>query len=120
MTAFRALLRNGLFGVLLAYALAAQAMLAGPALAGVPQNAQHELCLNGEPMPDGAPGHDGHDCPCLSAAAFQSMILLPVQTAFALPMRDAVPAMFARAAQPSPIGFGPGSPAARGPPVLLV
>lgn len=118
MSFFRALLRNSLFGVLLAYVLAAQAMLAGPLLAA-PVSAAHELCLTGDSAPTDDPHHGGGAC-CLAAPASHAIgpDLAPASALVA--MRDAVPALYAAARLPSREGQGPESPAARGPPSVFV
>lgn len=120
MTAFRALLRHGLFGIMLAYALAVQAMLAGPVLAGPLKTGPHEICLTSEAMPEGTPGHGGHDCPCLVPGAGHGSASLIAPEAMALPMRHAVPFIYAAPFLPWSEGQGPESPAARGPPPQLV
>jgi hypothetical protein len=118
MSFCRALLRNGLFGVLLAYVLAAQAMLAGPLLAA-PVSAAHELCLTGEAAPADGPPHHGGLC-CLAAQPFQPIGFGPSPARAALAMREAVPALYAAALLPWADGQGPERPAARGPPTSLV
>lgn len=120
MTAFRALLRHGLLGIVLAYAMAVQAMLAGPLLASQPQHAQHELCLTGEQAPGGAPAHGGDDCPCIVPGSLAFAPVIPAAPAFTLPMRLAVPFAYGAAFLPWTEGQGPESPAARGPPASLV
>lgn len=118
MSFVRALLRKGLFGVMLAYGLAAQAMLAGPSLVA-PLAAAHELCLTGEAAPHDDLHHSGGAC-CLGASAFQAATLGPVPMGTAVTMRDAVPALYAPALMLSGEGHGPDDPAARGPPSRLV
>ncbi|MBS7805189.1 hypothetical protein KIH24_11485 [Rhizobiales bacterium TNE-4] len=118
MSFFRALLRNGLFGVLLAYVLAAQALLAGPLLAA-PVSAAHQLCLTGEAAPDDGPHHAGGSC-CLAAPAFQAIGSGPAPASALLAMRDTVPVLYAAALRLWSEGQGPESPAARGPPLRLV
>ena len=120
MVFVRALLRQGFIGVALAYALVAQALLAGPMLAQ-PVQIAHQLCVTGETspaLPDDH--HGGHDCPCLAAHPGHAFVAGPEPLAFALPMRAAVPLIYAAALVASPFGSGPESPAARGPPLFLV
>jgi hypothetical protein len=118
MSFCRALLRNSFFGVLLAYVLAAQAMLVGPLLAA-PVSAAHELCLTGETAPDDGVPHHGGLC-CLPAQPFQPLSFNPAPVRAALAMREAVPALYAAALLPWADGQGPERPAARGPPASLV
>lgn len=119
MMIVRALLRQGLFGLALAYALLAQALLAGPMLAHPAQMAA-DLCISGETIPTTPQEpHGGHDCPCLSAHPGHASVAGPAPVALALPMRAAVPFLYAAALVASPFGSGPESPAARGPPVFL-
>jgi hypothetical protein len=118
MSFCRALLRNGLFGVLLAYVLAAQAMLAGPLLAA-PVSAAHELCQTGKTAPADDLPHHGGTC-CLAAQPFQPIGFGPAPERVALAMREAVPALYAAALMPWAEGQGPEHPAARGPPSPLV
>ena len=120
MTALRALLRHVLFGIVLAYVMTVQALLAGPLLAAPLHAGLHELCLTGEAAPDGAPVHGGHDCPCLAPGAHQVSSAVPPVPAITLPMRVAVPFAYAAPVLPSGEGQGPESPAARGPPSILV
>lgn len=120
MNAMRILLRQGLFGIVLAYAMAVQAMLAGPLLAAPLQNAGQELCLTGDAMPDGSAHHGGHDCPCLVPGHVHFSASLPVPAATALPMRNAVPFAYAAPFQPWGEEQGPENPGARGPPSDLV
>lgn len=114
----RALLRHGLFGIALAYVLAAQAMLVGPGLAAT-SLAQHELCVSADVTPDPEPHHPGGLC-CLAACSLQPVALGAAPSADQLSMRVAVPVLYEAALLPSSAGHGPDRPAARGPPLLLV
>jgi hypothetical protein len=114
----RALLRQGLVGCVLAYVLAAQTMLAGPALAAT-VSSQHELCLSGESAPDQTTHHEWGAC-CIAACAVQKIVLEAVPLAVPLAMRQAVPILYAVPSLPFSAAHGPDRPSARGPPSLLV
>lgn len=118
MRFFRALLRNGLVGVLLAYVLATQAMLAGPLMAA-PLTAAHELCLteNGQPAPDHA-SHALGSC-CLAAGHAQPVALDLAPVASIIPMRDMVTAVYQSVAPPQAVAHTLPHPPARGPPFIL-
>ena len=117
MRLIRALLRQGLFAIALAYVLATQAMLAGPSMAAT-SLAQHELCVSGEAGSDAVPQHQAGLC-CLAACSLQPVALGVTPLAVQLSMRSAVPVVYEAALRPSSTGQGPESPAARGPPTLL-
>lgn len=123
MICVRALLRQGFFGVALAYALLAQALMAGALLSNPVHAMAPELCVIGEAIPlapDGSSNQQGgHDCPCLAAHPAHASVAGSEPVAFAVPMRAAVPFIYAAALVASPFGSGPESPAARGPPLLL-
>ena len=118
MSAMRKLLGKSLLGMLLAYVLAAQAMLAGPSLAASFSTA-HELCLTGEDQPAAPSHHGGLEC-CLAAQAFQPVAFENTATPSLLPMRHAVPFVFAARALPSQKLFAPDHAQARAPPQSLV
>ena len=118
MSTMRKLLGKGLLGVLLAYVLAAQAMLAGPSLAATFSTA-HELCLTGEDQPAAPPHHAGVEC-CLAVQAVQPVALDNTATPALLPMRQAVPFIFAARALPSQKFYAPDHAQARAPPRFLV
>ena len=120
MVVMRAILRKGLVGLLLAYVLAAQAMLAGPLLAA-PVSAAHELCLSGasEPAQDAAP-HDAGLC-CLVACSATSVLALEGPSLSSLmAMRHAVPATYVAVALPSLATDVLHHASARDPPLNLV
>ena len=91
----RALLRQGFFGVALAYALLAQALMAGALLSNPVHAMAPELCVIGEASPlapDGSSNQQGgHDCPCLAAHPAHASVAGSEPVAFAVPMRAAVP-----------------------------
>lgn len=118
MSAMRKLLGKGLLGVLLAYVLAAQALLAGPTLAASFTTA-HELCVTGEDQPAAPSHHAGVEC-CLAAQAAPPFAIENGPTASFLPMRIAVPFVFAARALPSQQIFARDHAQARAPPQILV
>jgi hypothetical protein len=119
MTVFRAILRQGFVGVVLAYVLAAQALLVGPSLAA-PVSAAHELCLSGETAPPSDPAHHTAGLCCLAACNVPAVALAVSPEASVLPMRRAVPWAYAPFSAPWQDAQIPAHAPQRGPPASLV
>ena len=119
MTLLRALLRNGLLGVLLAYALAVQALLAGPLLAA-PLSPGHALCIttDGDASTDDA--HAAGGLCCLATLQLQPVWQADTPAIATMPMRVAVPWTFGWVSLPRRDALIPDHAPPRGPPFSLV